>query len=99
MGHEMICIMQGGAHEGYFKCLVMGKKKPLLRIKKKRNQQLLQLLGMKKKKGDIVDGINKKKAIAIWDEQGEELLLLGINKIVKTYFSSNVTQGSPTTTY
>jgi hypothetical protein len=26
MGHEMIFIMQGGAHEGYFKCLVMGKK-------------------------------------------------------------------------
>jgi uncharacterized membrane protein len=25
MGHEMIFIMQGGAHEGYFKCLVMGK--------------------------------------------------------------------------
>jgi hypothetical protein len=26
MGHEMFFIMQGGAHDGYFKCLVMGKK-------------------------------------------------------------------------
>jgi hypothetical protein len=37
-----------------------------------------------KKWGIIADGINKKRAIAIWDEQGEEHLLLGINKIAKT---------------
>jgi hypothetical protein len=26
MRHEMSFFMQGGEHEGYFKCLVMGKK-------------------------------------------------------------------------
>jgi hypothetical protein len=31
----------------------------------------------------VFDGINKKRVIAIWDEQGEEELLLGINKRIK----------------
>jgi hypothetical protein len=26
MSHEMFFVMQGGAHEGYFKCLVMREK-------------------------------------------------------------------------
>jgi hypothetical protein len=30
MGHEMIFVMQGGAHEGYFKCLVMRKNCSIL---------------------------------------------------------------------
>jgi hypothetical protein len=30
MGHELIFIMQGGEHEGYFSCLVMGKNGPIL---------------------------------------------------------------------
>jgi len=35
MDHEMIFITQGGAHEGYFKCLVMGKKIAIVEDKKK----------------------------------------------------------------
>lgn len=56
-----------------------GQKKPLLRIKKKRVQELLQLLGMKKGK-TVVDGINKKNVKTIWDERREREFLLGINK-------------------
>jgi hypothetical protein len=47
-------------------------------------------IGDGKKGGVVANGINKKRAIPILDEQGEEQMLLGINKIAKTYSLGNV---------
>jgi hypothetical protein len=54
------------------------------------------MLGMEKGRSKCEWDI--KKTTTIWDEQGEELLL-GINKIAKTYSSSNAIQGSLIVTY
>jgi uncharacterized protein YrzB (UPF0473 family) len=36
-------------------------------------------------------GATKRETTTIWDEQGEEQLFLGINKIAKTYSLGNAT--------
>jgi hypothetical protein len=60
------------AHEGYFKCLVMGKQIAIVEDKKEERLVIATIVGMTKKKGTVVNGINKKRVATIWDEQWEE---------------------------
>ncbi len=46
----------------------------------------------------VANEITKKKTTTIWDEQRKKQLLLGINKIAKTYSLGNVAKGTPIVT-